>query len=208
MDPVRKALLKTAFFDYDHPAVEKFVSDHAGEGSPREQVVKLYYAVRDGIRYDPYTFTGGPETMKASFCLIQNAAYCVPKAVLLGAAARAIGIPSRLGLADVRNHLASPRLLEWLRTDVFTMHGYVEMLIEGKWVKATPAFNKELCEKFGVPPLEFNGVEDSLFQRFGEGGREYMEYIRDYRSFDDVPADFIVDRVRKTYPHLELNMRP
>ncbi|MFX5622752.1 transglutaminase, partial [Acinetobacter baumannii] len=83
------------------------------------------------------------------------------KAILLAACARHCRIPARIGLADVRNHLATPRLLEALRSEVVAMHGYTELYREGRWVKATPAFNRALCCAFDVAPLEFDGVADS-----------------------------------------------
>ena len=52
---------------------------------------------------------------------------------VLAAAARVLGVPARLGFADVRNHLTSPRLREMMNTDVFAYHGYTELLIDGRW---------------------------------------------------------------------------
>ena len=35
--------------------------------------------------------------------------------------------------------------------DLFVFHGFTEFWLAGRrWVKATPAFNIELCERFGV----------------------------------------------------------
>ncbi|MEE3169925.1 MAG: cysteine protease, partial [Pseudomonadota bacterium] len=113
-----------------------------------------------------------------------------------------LGIPSRLGLADVRNHLSSPRLIEWLRSDIFRMHGYIELFLNDRWVKATPAFNRQLCELMKVAPLEFDGVHDSMFQEYTEEGEAHMEYVNDHGLFDDVPHDFIVSGVRAAYGHL------
>ena len=121
---------------------------------------------------------------------------------MLGALARLNGIPSRLGLADVKNHLSSQALIDWLRSDIFVMHGYIELFLDGKWVKATPAFDKYLCEKMDVLPLEFNGKDDSIFHEFNGEGERHMEYINDHGVFDDVPFDFIVRSVMTAYPHL------
>jgi hypothetical protein len=170
--------------------------------NPVEQVKVLYLAVRDGISYNPYVFQVEPETFSASYALKAGESYCVPKAVLLGAAARAIGIPSRLGLADVRNHLSSPKLIEWLRSDIFRMHGFIELYLNNRWVKATPAFNKQLCELMKVEPLAFDGVHDSVFQEYTEAGQAHMEYVKDHGVFDDVPHDFIIAGVRAAYSHL------
>lgn len=68
----------------------------------------------------------------------------------------AAGIPARLGFADVKNHLATPRLTDLNGGDVFHWHAYTDLHLEGRWVKATPAFDLALCERFGVLPLEFD----------------------------------------------------
>jgi transglutaminase-like putative cysteine protease len=204
MPGMENYLRATPFFDYDHPAVEAWVQQHLAGVSdePVAQIKALYLAVRDSIQYNPYVFRTEPRTLSASYALESGETYCIPKAVLLGAAARSIGIPSRLGLADVRNHLSSPKLIEWLRSDIFRMHGFIELYLNGRWVKATPAFNRQLCELMKVEPLPFDGVNDSVFQEFTEDGQAHMEYINDHGVFDDVPFDFIVDGVRRAYGHL------
>jgi transglutaminase-like putative cysteine protease len=201
---MERYLKPTAFFDYDRPDVKAWVSAQLEgvSGDPVEQIKALYLAVRDGVAYNPYVFQIEPETFSASYALKTGESYCVPKAVLLGAAARAIGIPSRLGLADVRNHLSSPKLIEWLRSDIFRMHGFIELYLNSRWVKATPAFNKQLCELMNVEPLAFDGVHDSVFQEYTEAGQAHMEYINDHGVFDDVPHEFIVAGVRTAYSHL------
>ena len=145
---MERYLQPTAFFDYDHPRLQAWIESEL-EGvpdEPVEQIKALYLAVRDSISYNPYVFRTDANTFSASYALESGETYCIPKAVLLGAAARSIGVPSRLGLADVRNHLSSPKLIEWLRSDIFRMHGYIELFLNGQWVKATPAFNRQLCE--------------------------------------------------------------
>ncbi|MEP3562096.1 MAG: transglutaminase family protein [Marinobacter sp.] len=197
-------LKPTPFFDYQSPAVQAWMQQQL-EGvsdDPVEQIKALYLAVRDGISYNPYVFSPDPETFSASYALTVGESYCIPKAVLLGAAARAIGIPSRLGLADVRNHLSSPKLIEWLQSDVFRMHGFIELYLNGRWVKATPAFNKKLCALMNVDVLEFDGVNDSIFQEYTESGAAHMEYINNHGVFDDVPHRFILDGIMAAYGHL------
>ncbi|HLT12798.1 MAG TPA: transglutaminase family protein [Marinobacter sp.] len=197
-------LKPTAFFDYDKPEVQAWI-DQQLEGVPDnrvEQIKALYLAVRDNISYNPYVFSSDPNTFSASYALQASESYCIPKAVLLGAAARSIGIPSRLGLADVRNHLSSPKLIEWLQSDVFRMHGFIELYLNDQWVKATPAFNRKLCELMKVEVLEFDGVNDSIFQEYTESGAAHMEYITDHGVFDDVPYGFIMEGLQAAYGHL------
>lgn len=191
----------TKYFDYNEPSVVKFVADTVGsEKNLTKNIINLYYRVRDGYRYNPYLVSDGPQSVQASYCLKKGQGYCLTKAVLLGACARYLNVPSRLGLADVKNHLASPDLIKWLGTDLFIMHGFIEMYLDGKWVKATPAFNKELCEKFGVKPLEFDGVNDSVFQEFTDGGQKYMQFVHQHGTFDDVPIKLIGEAWAKNYP--------
>lgn len=190
--------------DSDHPAVQAFAREHASRSMPaREIAVRLYYAVRDGFRYDPYFFDMSEQGLKASHVIANGRGFCVPKAALLAASARAMGVPARLGFADVRNHLTSPRLLEMMKTDVFAFHGFAELLIDGQWVKATPAFNLALCEKAGVKPLEFDGTADSIFHEFDTQGRRHMEYIRERGSFADIPRREMLAVFAQTYPAFE-----
>jgi len=194
--------------DSDHPAVRAFALEHAQTSmSPREIAVRLYYAVRDGFRYDPYFFDMSEQGLKASHVIANGRGFCVPKAALLAASARALGVPARLGFADVRNHLTSPRLREMMQTDVFAFHGFAELLIDGHWVKATPAFNLGLCEKAGVKPLEFDGRADSVFHEFDAHGRRHMEYVRDRGSFADVPRREMLAAFAELYPAFETWMR-
>ena len=184
-----------AFVDADHPDVSAFAA-RATEGAvtDREKAVALFYAVRDGIRYDPYRLSADAETYRASAVLRAGVAYCIPKAVLLCAAARAVGLTARLGFADVRNHLNSEMLRERMGgSDLFIWHGYVEFRLDGRWVKATPAFNIELCERFGVLPLEFDGVHDALFHPYMADGRAHMEYVRERGTFDELPFEEIME---------------
>ena len=105
----------TRVIESRHPAVVEFAESAAASAADSpEQAVRLFYALRDEIRYDPYTTALEWEPYRASVTLERRASFCVPKAILLAAAARALGIPSRLGFADVRNHLSTRRLRELL----------------------------------------------------------------------------------------------
>lgn len=201
---MERYLQPTAFFDYDQPALKAWIADQLDgvPDDPVEQIKALYLAARDSVHYNPYVFSTEPHTFSASYALQCGETYCIPKAVLLGAAARSIGIPSRLGLADVRNHLSSPKLIEWLQSDIFRMHGFIELYLNGQWVKATPAFNARLCDLMNVEPLAFDGINDSIFQEYTESGAAHMEYVNDHGVFDDVPHEFIVAGVKSAYPHL------
>lgn len=197
----------TTTIDSDHPLVQSFAQAHARGTTPRARAVSLYLAVRDHLRYDPYRIDLSDAGMRASAALELGYGWCVPKAVVLAAVARAAGIPARLGFADVKNHLSTERLRQTMQTDVFVWHGYTELWLDGAWRKATPAFNLSLCEKFGLLPLEFDGVNDSLYHPFDRAGRHHMEYVNQRGTFDDLPLDQIRASFAEVYPAL-LNTRP
>ena len=191
MDPAW--LAPTWFVDSDDDAVAEFALDAIGAAcAPTEQAVRLFYAVRDGFRYDPYNVDYRADAFRASTVVGSSSNWCVPKSVLLTAAARHVGIPARLGFADVKNHLTTKKLSESMGTDLFAWHGYSVLLIDGRWLKLSTAFNIELCERFGVKPLEFDGTADALMHPFDQAGNRHMEYVNQRGSFDDLPLDAIL----------------
>lgn len=178
----------TPTIESDSPAVTGFVAlNTAAADSETKCATSLFYAVRDNIRYDPYHIDLSVNGMKASTTLSTGRGWCVSKAILLAACCRSIGIGARLGFADVRNHLSTERMRRTMQTDIFYWHGYTEILLEGNWVKATPAFNIELCEKFRLLPLEFDGVNDSLYHPFDADGNQHMEYVNYRGAYSDAP---------------------
>lgn len=193
----------TAFIDSDASNVIDFAwANVAASQSETQKGIALYYAVRDHIRYSPYGVVFDRDTFKASRVLEKGVGFCVHKAVLLAAVARVVSIPSRLGFADVRNHLVTERLAAWMRTEDFIYHGYTELYLDGKWVKVTPAFNLSLCERFNVRPLEFDGKNDSIFHPLDMAGNKHMEYLRDHGQYADLPFKQMVRAFQEGYPHL------
>ena len=142
--------------------------------------------------------------MKGSTVLDIGSGWCVPKAALLAAACRAAGIPARVGYADVRNHLSTERLRQNMGSDLFVWHGYTDIWLAGQWLKATPAFNIELCDRFGLLPLEFDGRADSIYHPFDKAGNRHMEYVAMHGAFDDVPLQRILDAFAEHYPNMPL----
>lgn len=190
-----------AIINSDHPDVIKYASDILGNGewSDREKAVKLYLRVRDDIKYNPYLPFYKPEHYLSSNVIRIKSGFCIPKAGLLCAVARACGIPARVGFASVKNHLLTRQLLEYLGTDLIVYHGYTDLWIEGKWVKATPAFNAELCRLHKVPPLEFDGVNDSIFHEYNSESRKFMEYTAFHGVFHDIPVKTILSEWETVY---------
>lgn len=191
----------TPTIDCDHPAVRAFAEAAAPSslGSPVQRAVRLFHVVRDRIRYDPYVPFYREAHYRASRTLAQGSGYCVTKAVLLCALGRACGIPARLGFATVRNHLAPPLVVEMMGSNLFVYHGFTEFWLEGRWVKATPAFNRELSLRHGVAPLAFDGRKDAVFPARLADGRPFFEYLEDHGTSADVPLDALLAAWRRTY---------
>lgn len=197
-------LQATRYLDHDHEAVRTYARQIcAGASTTRERAIALYYAVRDDIRYDPYACTLNADSLRASHVLAQGRSYCVGKAVLLAAVGRAAGIPTRLGFADVCNHFSSPQLTQLMGTTIFYYHGYADFFLEGRWIKLTPAFNRELCEKMKSPALGFDGEHDAIFQEVSSGqSRLRMEYLRYHEPMNDLDPDLIFAEYARRYPKL------
>jgi transglutaminase-like putative cysteine protease len=206
-DGTRGYLGATRFFDCDHPVVRAFVDDAVrGTDSERERAVRLFYAVRDRIRYDPYRIRLDDGAYLASRVIEDGYGWCVSKAGLLAACARAVGIASAIGLADVVNHLNTEKLRQRMGgVDVFYDHGYTAMHVGGRWLKVVPAFNIELCERFGVRPTEFDGTRDALYQEFDVHRRRHMEYLADHGTWSDLPLDQIRADFVLRYPTMVRN---
>ena len=193
-------LRPTPTVDSDHPAVAAVAADKTGAAaSPVDRAVALFFAVRDGFRYDPYRVELTVAGVRASTTLANGYGWCVPKAALLAACCRALGIPARMGYADVRNHLSTERMRRYMKTDVFYWHGYTSIYLDGRWLKATPAFNIELCEKLRLKPLDFDGQSDALFHPFDLAGNRHMDYLNDRGEFAEVPVVLIAETFRREY---------
>ena len=201
-EPGPEYLCSTRFLDSDSDAVRRFAQQAAGsEASDTGRAVKLFYAVRDGIRYDPFSMRLDPDIYVASHVLAAKSAYCIPKAILLAAAARTLGIACAIGLSDVVNHLTTEKLKAVMGgTTYFMHHGYAVLYLEGQWVKAAPAFNIELCTRFGVLPTEFDGRSDAIFQPYDAHERRHMEYVKDHGMWSEFPYGRVEADFRAFYP--------
>ena len=196
-------LKPTVFIDSNSPVIIEY-SDNICKTikSDIDKAIGLYYAVRDEITYNPYDIDFSENGMKASSTLEKKSGFCITKAILLSAAARAQKIPARLGFADVKNHMITKKLRDLMETDIFLYHGYAELFLDGKWIKATPAFNKSLCEKFNIQPLDFDGRNDSIFHAADNSGNKHMEYIKYHGHYHDLPMDEIYQAYCRYYPNM------
>lgn len=196
-------LIASKYINSDHPRIIGLAKEIVHDlNTEREKAIALYNYVRDTFRYDPYEIDLREESLRASNMLDKTSGYCGEKACLLAALARTVNIPARLGFARVTNHIGTERLEKVLGTNELVFHGFTELYINNNWLKCTPAFNASLCDKLGVDPLEFNGVEDSILQEFDKCGEKYMEYTHSYGSFSDIPRSLMLKELRKYYPHI------
>lgn len=187
--------------DYLSEDVRRYVRQAVGTGSlcPREQAVKLYYAVRDGIFYEVYSTDIGRDGLCASAVIRSGRGFCLHKSILYAAAVRAVGIPSRILACRVRNHLSSANLQKLVGGDIF-LHWFNEIRLDGVWIKATPVFNSLLCKLYGLTPLEFDGTTDSVRHSYGEG--KAMEFLGDFLTFENPTYEDLVEAVRRAHPKM------
>ena len=187
------AYLKPTFFiDCDAELVRGKALELTRNTKPVTGKAKaLFYFVRDEIRYNPFSPRSSPEQFQASYTLSKGEGYCVQKAILLVALARAAEIPARLGFAKIRNHLISKKLLKIRKTNIFPWHGYAILYIGRRWVKATPMFDLKLCQEHQIIPVEFDGEHDAMLHPYTSDGRPHIEYLLDCGPYEDVPLDEI-----------------
>jgi len=195
-------LLSTSFLNFDHIIVREFVDKYRGEGDIPQQAINLYYGVRDKISYNPHHINLSLEGLCASNCIESKRGWCVNKAVVYAACCRAIGVPAVLGYADVKNHITTGKLRKSMGSDVFYWHSYTMIFLNNRWVKATPAFNQRLCQRFGIIAADFNGVDDSIFMPFNKKGDKHMEYLNNRGEYCDLPLAKILATYQVKYPNL------
>ena len=198
-----KYLESSYFFDFNTEIIQNLVSEFQDDSfSEKEKAIALYELVRDGWKYDPYIISLSKEKFRASIVAAKSSGNCVEKSILLIACLRALDIPARLHLGKVKNHIAVDRLTEKFGSNELTPHGMVNVYLNKKWLKLSPAFNTALCEIFNVKPLEFDGENNSFLQQFNCEGTQFMEYLDDYGHFEDVPLEFMEQNIKEHYPHI------
>jgi len=193
-------LQATPAIEAEHPLIKAKAGELVeGAASPREKVLRLFAFVRDQIPYNLFMISMHPDDFRASFVLESQKGYCVQKAVLLCALARAAGIPSRLVLARIRNHRVPHALRARLGRNEFPGHGYNQFLIDDRWVTVAATFDAALCARIGVPVVEFDGYNDAILPDKALDGGPYIEYLEQYGYFADLPLDFITERTSKIW---------
>jgi transglutaminase-like putative cysteine protease len=197
---MEKYLKATPIIDCDNPLIkEKAEALTKKRKDIIDKARALFYFVRDEIKYNMYAPKSLPEHFQASSTLSRGEGYCVQKAVLLAALARAAGIPSGLGFARIRNNILPEKTQKWLGTNIFPFHGFGELYIDGKWVKATPAFDLKMCERNRIVPVEFDGKNDAVLHSHSRDGELHIEYLKYIGRYDDLPLDQLRDVVIKHF---------
>ena len=196
----RSFLAPTPRIDSDHPSI-RLLAINLTEGATNvcENAVRLFRFVRDAVRYNPYAPLMDEADYVASTILERGEGYCVQKAILLCALARAAEIPCRLKFADIRSHIVPAELARMMGTDLFTYHGYVEMALGNRWLAAVPAFDRATCERQGYRLVEFDGRSDAVLPATDLSGRPHFEYVREIGTYADVPYDEIIEAFRRVY---------
>jgi transglutaminase-like putative cysteine protease len=188
-------LRPTELIESDAPAILELAATLRRDDD-KATAIAAFDWVRDRIRYDPYTAIADERPQyRATAILARGSGYCVQKAVLLTALCRAAGIPTRLRFADVKNHKIPPKMLAVMGTNLFVFHGYVELHLDGRWVKAAPVFDPRATERAGTLPVELDGESDAMLHPVDPAGQPYIEYVRDRGPYDDVPFD----EIRRTF---------
>jgi transglutaminase-like putative cysteine protease len=196
MEDLEVCIKPTAAIDADHEEVRRVALEVTSPSPDEPQKARaLFYFVKDQIHYSVYMISTRFEDFVASTVLARGRGYCVQKAVLLAALARAAGIPSRLIFARIKNHKAPRELIAQTGLDVFPSHGYTQLFLGKRWVSVTPAFDKELCERTGAPSVEFDGFHDAPLPARDLAGNPYIDYIEKYEPRPDLPFEWLRSRV-------------
>jgi len=187
-------LRPTPTIDCDNTAIKEKAQELVRErpGVP-DKARSLFYFARDEIKYNVYVPSDKPEHYRASRTLKTGEGFCIHKAVLLAALARAVGIPARLHLAAIRNHLVPAKLKELMGGNVFPTHGYAELYIEGRWVKVAPTFELKMCQQNRFTPTEFDGRHDAVLPPRNLEGKPHSEYVVDHGYYADLPFENMIN---------------
>ena len=200
MDQLARYLKATPTIDCDNESIKRKAEDlTSNDEKIADKARSLFYFVRDEIKYNPYVPPDVLEDYRASRTMERGKGFCVEKAAVLSALARAVGIPACLHLADIRNHLVPDKLREMMGTDLFSYHGYSELYIDGKWVKATPAFDLKMCQENRIIPIEFDGKHDAILHSHNMDGELHIEYVVDHGCYEDIPVHEILTAWSKVY---------
>jgi len=202
MEDLSIYLQPSEFYDFNKKIVmNKALEITDGLRSQKERAIALFYWVRDEIKYNMALFV--PKVKNyfiASKTIKRREGFCVSKSILLSTLARAVGIPARIHLCDLINHLISQKIIDFMGHNVMYYHGYSEFYLKNRWIKLTPSFDKATALKGGfLPMVEFDGENDAVFPPYDINGNKFGEYIRDRGVYTDLPLDDIDKLFQEKY---------
>ncbi len=171
----------------------------AGCSKDSEAAARLFSFTRDSFRYNPFAPFSKIEDFLGTALLKRGHGFCTQKSALLISLCRAAGIPARFRFADLVNHNLPGRLGQVLGTNKMIYHTYAEMFIGGRWLKATPSFEKGLCEKMGWRLCHFDGSGDAILSPTDLEGRPHIEYVLDRGTAPSLPLDDMLATWLKEY---------
>lgn len=187
-------------FNASNPLLMRQLSSCVGAGTLMEKMERWYLFVRDAIRYDAGMMDVSEVANSASRTLENQKGHGVQKSILFATGLRAMGVPARLGLARVQNHLSSQASNMPSSSHGFTPHGYAAYWQGERWIKCTPVFNRSLCKRLGTLPLEWTPGKNSLHQPLDKSGERVMEITEDYGMFTQMPMGLIQDELERAAP--------
>ena len=143
--------------DYDHPIV-KALSEHltSGLSTEREKLEKLFYYVRDEIKF---AFPTKGDLIKASEIIQQGQGQCNNKTTLMLALCKVIGIPAKSHFSliekDIQKGLFTGFAFKAMPSQI--SHSWIEVYIEGKWRRLDSYINDIDFYNAGKSQLRKNG---------------------------------------------------
>lgn len=182
-----------------HPEVLALARQVArGSHNDVEAAGRLFEYVRDTVRYSVQVPYAPMEQYLALNTLQRGWGYCVQKSAVLVALARALGIPARLGLADIENHILPPAMVHMLGSNIIYYHCFAEWWIGGQWLKATPSFDRQLCTERGWRLVEFVPGANLMLPETDLAGNPHVSYIRYHGWRQGVPLEEMLQGWQET----------
>ncbi len=196
-------LVPTRFMDSAHPRIQAAVQALELDGlGVRDRAVRLFEFVRDRIDYE-FMIRPTPDEYVASYTLEDGKGFCVRKAVLLCALARAAGVPAALVLSDLRDFTLSPAVREAMGTDLMYHHGLTALHLDGVWRIVDASLTPALCERKGYRLATFDGTEDALLPETMFDGRPHTEYVTFHGLYADLPYEQMMQAFHRGYGHVD-----
>ncbi|MBI3203030.1 MAG: transglutaminase family protein [Myxococcales bacterium] len=193
----------TPFIEADHPRVRSLARELGGALDPPARAARLFRFVRDELRYE-FRAKLTRDEYRASLVLEDGKGFCVQKAVLLSALARAVDVPAALVLCDLRDRSLSPKLTAALGTDTMFYHGLNAFYLGGRWLLADASLSPDVVDRKGYRTVEFDGSANALLAASRLDGSPHAEYLRFHGLFDDLPFDRMMEAFMMAYGQADL----